>query len=161
MIDDVLRREGGYVNHPKDRGGPTKYGITQANLDAWLASQASVRRIHEDTARLIYRRNYYLAPKIDQLPPALQPFLFDCAVNHGPSRAVKFLQRACEAKPDGRIGPATLAQVDKYAPEGLIRAMIDLRRNFYLNIVRNDPSQKVFLRGWLNRLAEFEAAPHV
>lgn len=168
MIDDVLRREGGFVDHPADRGGPTKYGITQATLSAHLgrtATVAEVRRLTRDVARGIYRRDYFAAPRIDQLPERVQPLLFDSAVNHGPSRAIRFLQRVCNDAgfgtivEDGAVGPATraaAAAADRAMQDWLTAAVAEERRLFYHQIVEADPGQRVFLAGWLNRLAEFE-----
>lgn len=155
MIDDIIRREGGYVDHPVDRGGPTKYGITQATLSAWLGRQASVedvKRMTEITAREIYLENYYRKPHIDQLPPVLQPFMLDSAVNHGPRKAVQMLQDVLGVVQDGVIGLKTIRAAERFLLDNLISA----RRDFYHNIVINDPSQRVFLKGWLNRLDEFE-----
>ncbi|MGI9492293.1 MAG: glycoside hydrolase family 108 protein, partial [Geminicoccaceae bacterium] len=98
MIDDVLRREGGFVDHPADRGGPTNFGITQRTLARYLGrdvAREDVRRLSRDLAAEIYRRSYYLEPRIDAAPADIRAFLFDSAVNHGPRRAVRFLQQVC------------------------------------------------------------------
>jgi len=67
LIDDIIRREGGFVNHPADRGGPTKYGITAKTLGnwrqlGWLATSDEVATLTESEAREIYRHRYILAP---------------------------------------------------------------------------------------------------
>ena len=90
MIDDVIRREGGYVDHPRDRGGPTKFGITQSTLSRHLGRPASaddVRGLTPDVAADIYRRYYYEAPGLDLLPQSVQPFVFDAAVNNTDRKA--------------------------------------------------------------------------
>ena len=169
LIDNVLRREGGYVNHPQDRGGPTKYGITLKTLSNYIgrvALVAEVENLSEDLAREIYERNYYIAPRIDRLPNEIQPFIFDCAVNHGPRRAIKFVQSICnqagcdpQLTEDGAMGPAT-RKASEWAQQEMkevfLKALIEERKNFYLIIVKNRPSQQVFLKGWLNRVKEFE-----
>ena len=98
MIAAVIRREGGYVDHPADRGGPTKYGITQATLSGWLGRAASandVANMSEATARDIYKANYFIKPGFDAIPdPALQALMFDFGVNSGPAAATKALQTA-------------------------------------------------------------------
>ncbi|MDH5393807.1 MAG: N-acetylmuramidase [Gammaproteobacteria bacterium] len=170
MINDILRREGGFVDHADDKGGPTKYGITIKTLSAYLghaALSSEVEALTEEVARDIYERNYYIAPRIDRLPETIQPFVFDCAINHGPRRAIKFLQSVCNQagyKPalseDGTLGPNTLKAVDStLAKMGnvFLQALYEERRNFYLTIVQNEPSQKVFLNGWMNRVNEFES----
>lgn len=160
MIEDVIRREGGYVNHPADRGGPTKYGITQRTLDQWLGRHGKVRAVTKADARVIYRSLYYIDPRIDQLPGSIQPLVFDAAVHHGPSHAVKMLQTACDTADydpgpiDGIVGARTIAAARLYE-----RSMLDhylfVRAAFMRSIVENDPTQAVFLDGWLNRLKEF------
>jgi len=168
MIDDVLRREGGFVDHPQDRGGPTNFGITQATLSRHLgrpASAGDVRRLSRATATEIYRRTYFEAPRIGELPARIQPFVFDAAVNHGPGQAIRFVQRVCNAAGfgplavDGACGPRTslaAAAAERAMGDWLLAALVEERRNFYLALVERRPEQRVFLNGWLNRLAEFD-----
>ena len=75
MIEDVIRREGGFVDHPADRGGPTKFGITQATLAGYCGHSvgaAEVAALNADQAKQIYRCDYYFAPHIDQQQPIEQ-----------------------------------------------------------------------------------------
>lgn len=167
MIDEVLSKEGGFVNHPADKGGATKYGITQRTLAKYLEKSVSVdevKALDVETARDIYELRYYRAPRIDRLPPELQPFLFDCAVNHGPRRAIKFLQLVCNEAGygpltvDGLMGPKTKAQANaclEYLQQWMLLALIEERQMFYLNIVDHNPQQQVFLKGWLKRAKSF------
>ena len=109
----VLKFEGGYSNHPNDPGGPTMKGVTQRVYDAWrqkhgLATQ-SVRSISDDEIEAIYRRDYWDRIHGDDLPSGLDGAVFDYAVNSGPSRAIKDLQRTLGVPADGIIGPQTLA----------------------------------------------------
>ena len=169
MIDDILRREGGYVDHPADRGGPTKFGITQKTLSAYVGYNVlakEVQNLSESVARDIYERNYYILPRIDRLPESIQPFIFDCAVNHGPRRAIKFVQSVCNQagyqpplSVDGAMGPNTskgATWASNAMGELFYKALLEERRNFYRTIVAANPSQKVFLNGWMNRVNEFE-----
>ena len=168
MIDDVIRREGGYVDHPRDRGGPTNFGITQSTLSRHIGRPASaddVRRLTRAVAADIYRRDYYEAPRIDGLPRRIQAFVFDAAVNHGPGRAIRFVQQVCTADGfgplavEGQCGPHTrraAIEADRVMGEWFLAALVEERRNFYLALVERDPGQQVFLNGWLNRLAEFD-----
>lgn len=169
MIMDIIRREGGYVNHPNDRGGPTNYGITQKTLSRYIGRFATVDEVKTlpvEVAKEIYERTYYIAPGIDTLPAMIQPFLFDSAVNHGPRRAIKFLQSVCNqagATPrlseDGAVGPNTRRGAEwavREMGDVLLKALIEERRNFYLVIVQARPDQQVFLNGWMNRIEEFE-----
>ena len=168
LLDDVLAREGGYTHHPADRGGPTKFGITQGTLSAWFGRESSVeevRSLDEETAREIYERDYYRAPRIDTLPEAIRPQVFDCAVNHGPRQAIRFMQRVLNlagfgpVDVDGGLGPQTRSAADRAQAEmGPLfnNAIMHERRNFYRTIVARDSKQDVFLAGWLKRAGEFE-----
>jgi lysozyme family protein len=168
MVADILRREGGFVHHPADRGGPTNFGITQRTLSAYLGRAATVEEVRHLSAELaaeIYRRDYFLAPRLDGLPERVQPFVFDSAVNHGPRRAVRLVQQVCATAGfgpvavDGVCGPQTrrvVAEAEAAMGDWLLAALVEERRNLYRRIVASDPSQRVFLDGWMNRIAEFD-----
>src|SRR5215510_7555926 len=99
LIEELIEREGGYVDHPADRGGPTRFGITEAVARAhgYAAEMADLPR---DEAAAIYRRLYWLRPKFDQVAkrsPRIAGELFDTGANMGPSVAATFLQRALTA----------------------------------------------------------------
>jgi lysozyme family protein len=174
LIDAVLEREGGYVDHPADRGGPTRYGITDAVARAHGYAGA-MRQLPRNEAALIYRRIYWLRPKLDQIAQRTQTIaaeLFDTGVNMGPSVAVTFLQRALTAlnrnakdypdlTPDGRIGTQTLRALDAFmrvrGRQGgqtvLLRALEALQGERYLRLAERRPANEAFLYGWLaNRL---------
>lgn len=167
MIDDVLSKEGDFVNHPADKGGPTKFGITQRTLSKYLEKVVTVedvKALDVKTAKDIYELRYYRMPKIDKLPDTIQQFVFDCAVNHGPRRAIKFVQEVCNDAGygplvvDGLMGPKTKAQANACSEElgiWMLVALVEERQIFYTNIVANNPSQSVFLEGWLNRARSF------
>lgn len=172
VLKKTLRWEGGFVNDEHDRGGATKYGITIVTLRALNEDidedgRISINDIHELTkeqATDIYEKVYFTKPKIHLLPEGLQPVMFDMAVNHGPSRAVKILQRVVNLsglatiEVDGGIGPVTVRAADKtYRQMGhyMINALCDERQNFYNGIVMRDPSQERFIRGWTNRNNDF------
>lgn len=169
LIDAVLRREGGYVNHPADRGGPTNYGITQATLSGWLlrpATAADVEDMSKETARAIYRANYFDKPGYAAITdPALQELMFDFAVNSGPGAATKALQTALQRMGlypgaiDGGIGPQTRQGLRGCTnwPELYFRVKCE-RYELYLRFIGRDPAQAVFATGWANRMDEFQGA---
>lgn len=115
LIDEFLDPEGGYVNHPADRGGPTHFGITEA-----VARAHGFEGLMRNDAAAIYTRLYWLRPGFDAIDgrsPRIAAEVFDTGVNMGPAVATTFLQRALTAlnrngrdyadlTPDGRIGPA-------------------------------------------------------
>lgn len=169
FINEVLKREGGYVDHPADRGGPTNFGITQTTLSRYIGRRATrdeVKHLSVDVAREIYEKNYFIGPRLNLLPESIQGFVFDSAVNHGPRRAVKFVQSVCNQagyspalSEDGAMGPNTKkgAQwAEATMGDVLLPALVEERRNFYRTIVESNPSQFVFWDGWMNRLKEFD-----
>jgi len=127
LIDALIEREGNYVNHPADRGGPTCFGITEAVARAH-GYRGPMRQLPRDEAAVIYQRRYWLRPRFDQVARRsgrLAAELFDTGVNMGPAVAATFLQRALTALnrnagdypdlvPDGRIGERTLAALDAF-----------------------------------------------
>lgn len=160
IIKDLIDVEGGYVNHPNDRGGPTKYGITLKTL-ATYQKEASVQDVKEltiNTAYKIYKIMYWDMVKLDQVKsPLIQYCLFDIAIHSGPKQAVKRLQSALrtagytEVLVDGIIGPITLQATNRASQTSLCVNIYKETVNFYISICKRDPSQLVFLQGWLNR----------
>jgi lysozyme family protein len=173
LVDELIEREGGYVNHPADRGGPTRYGITEAVARAHGYGGAMAALPREDAAA-IYRRLYWLRPKFDEVAersPRLAVELFDTGANMGPAVAATFLQRALTALnrngkdypdlvPDGRIGVRTLAALDPFLKARgcsgetvILRAIEALQGERYLRLAERRPSNEAFLYGWLaNRI---------
>lgn len=153
----VLRWEGGYVNHPDDRGGATNRGVTQAVYDTWRRSQGQspqdVRLLADAEMQAIYEANYWRAARCDVLAEGLDLAHFDTAVNMGVGRAVRFLQATVGCTVDGGFGDGTLKAVQGCADVG--KALVnycDRRGRFYTDLVAAKPSQTVFLKGWNNRL---------
>ena len=174
LIDELIEREGGYVCHPADRGGPTRFGITEAvaRTHGYAGAMAEFPR---DEAAAIYRRLYWLRPRFDQVAdraPRVAAELFDTGANMGPAVAATFLQRALTALnrtgkdypdlvPDGRVGPVTLAALDAFLEARgkrggetvLLRALEALQGERYLRLAEKRPANEAFLYGWLaNRL---------
>ena len=169
MVADILRREGGYANHPNDRGGPTRYGITLRTLANWRrrgVDAEDVRNLSVQEAEKIYLANYFTGPRINRLPERLQPLLFDMSINHGPATAVKVLQRTlCEAGfrcvVDGGIGEETIGAArgaDQSLGKLLVNRLVENRIALYHRIASGDRSQRVFLAGWMKRANEFRQA---
>ena len=160
IIDAILEREGDtYTNHPKDRGGPTKYGITQTTLSAWRGVSVTakdVKALTEKEARSIYASLYITLPRFDEIGDMrLQELVIDCGVHVGTARATKWLQEAANVEDDGHIGPITLKAVNSGNANVLYKSILDSRTHHYEKIIANDPSQAVFAKGWDKRVAEF------
>lgn len=159
LIDDILRREGGFVNHAADRGGATNYGITQETLASWRGRSVSVdevRDLTEDEAREIYAARYVVEPRFADIEDEdLAALVVDCGVNHGTNRATQWLQQAAGVTVDGQVGPVTLAAVNGKNGHTLFRAVLAERCRFYGKLITRDPSQAPFAAGWMARVAEF------
>lgn len=157
----ILISEGGFVDHPSDKGGATNRGITQATYDKYRTDLGdmlkSVEHIAMHEVSAIYKHRYWDACCCGDLRPPLDMAVFDAAVQHGPKRASRWLQNLVCATPDGVIGHQTLRAVNYHLLRYKLRTMIDAyqrqRALFYAKIIANDPTQKVFERGWKNRLA--------
>ncbi|PDT39975.1 secretion activator protein [Sinorhizobium sp. FG01] len=155
----MFGHEGGYVNVKTDRGGPTKFGITHATLAAHRGKPAmtaeQVKAISREEAEDIYRRSYWTQSGGDLLPPGLDYAAFDFAVNSGPARAVKTLQKVLGVREDGQVGEQTLAAARKY--EGgistLIRAYCEARMRFLRSLTNKKTGFPVNGRGWTIRIA--------
>ena len=176
LIEALLDREGGYVDNPADKGGPTCFGITEAVARAH-GYAGPMRQLPREQAAAIYRRLYWLRPRLDEIAVRswrVAAELFDTGVNMGPAVAITFLQRALTAlnrnatdypdlTPDGRVGPATLAALDAFlrirgrtsGETVLLRALEALQGERYLRLAERRPANEAFLYGWLvNRIGE-------
>lgn len=167
ILSVIVRWEGRYSDHPADRGGPTKYGITLRVYGEWLGKTITAEQVKAmplDHALAIYRERYWRAASIDLLPETIQPVVFDMAVNHGPGTAARLLQAALgdlgrPLRCDGVIGRVTAgaaaALVAERGARAVIDAVCDRRRAFYQHLIASDPSQDVFRKGWLSRCESY------
>ncbi len=152
----TLFAEGGYSDNPADGGGPTNYGITQATWDEYCQAQglatSPVSGLALAMAKTIYLGMYWQAGHCDQLPVKLGVCHFDWCVNHGVGGAAFTLQSALGVVQDGDIGPITLAAAAKCQVWPTVIKYLQLREDWYLADVQQNPSQQVFLDGWTNRV---------
>lgn len=158
MLKDIVNREGGFSHFPADAGGATKYGITLGTLSFWRKKPTSVEDIKNLTpeeAMAIYKELYYNKPNISSLPDPLDDLIFDFAVNSGPQLAIRALQECLGITADGICGPLTISAVTQANLHDLINKVIRWRVMMFARIVKKDPSQVVFLAGWLSRALSF------
>jgi len=182
IADDIVEREGGFVDDPADPGGATNFGVTigtmqrlglDLNHDGRVTT-ADVRLVNADLAAEIFLRHYFTGPKINTLPEPLQASVFDMQVNAGDT-AVKILQRLLNSAyraglaVDGQIGPKT-AEAARRAVDVSEGRFVDAygaaRRDFYYRIGDLRPASRKYARrrdggkgGWITRAEEF-MAPH-
>jgi len=165
-LDFVFKSEGGFCNDKNDKGGATNLGIIQREYDVWRKQKGlptqSVRNITKDEAVEIYTDEYWVAGKCDKMPWPVNFAHLDACINTGVGQAAKLLQRVIKAQDDGIIGPATLkALVEACAKEGaeaVAQKLADIRVPFYKHLVEKDPTQKDFIKGWLNRVNNLKEA---
>ncbi|MBU1701436.1 MAG: peptidoglycan-binding protein [Candidatus Eisenbacteria bacterium] len=151
-IEFVLEHEGEVLNdHPEDRGGPTKFGISQQwNPDV------NVRELTREQAIDIYWQRYWLGHGYEQLPEPVASKVFDLAVNLGDQTAVICLQRALRAcglrvKVDGLLGLKTCGASRRADAAALMAALRSEAAGEYRLRVARDADQAAFRDGWLNR----------
>jgi lysozyme family protein len=160
IIERVLGYEGGFVDHPLDRGGPTKFGVTAAELGVArgldrAATVAEVKALTRAEAKAVYAARYIAGPRLDAIgEPSLRLIVVDSAVLHGVGRAVRWLQQALGAPQDGAIGAATLAALAKADPGAIARKVLALRFAFIGALLDADPKEVVFAKGWISRVAD-------
>lgn len=164
----VLEVEGGYSDHASDRGGKTRYGVTERVARAH-GYQGPMDELPLDKAREIYKASYWDTLRLDDIAALSYPVakeVFDTGVNMGQGRAGQFLQRALNAlnrrgadfadmTVDGLVGPVTVAALRAYlgkrGKQGetiLLRALNSLQGEFYVGLAERDPSQEDYVNGW-------------
>ena len=145
----LLGHEGGYVDHPDDPGGATRWGVTERVARA-RGYTGHMRDLPEKMARDIYRADYWNRVRADDLPAGIRYAVFDAAVNSGVGQSVRWLQRALGVADDGKLGPITLAAAQSADSEALLRKLLAQRLKFMTSL-SNWPS---FSRGWARRIAD-------
>lgn len=179
IANEIVAREGGFVNDPDDPGGATNYGVTihtmrRLGLDLdrdGAVTEQDVRQLTRTQAIDIFVQHYFVRPRIADLPGGLHATVFDMYVNAG-ANAVRILQRLLrdmriEVAVDGVIGPQTLAAVQQgaaAAPDHIVDAYGIARRNYYYALADARPASRKYARrrdggkgGWITRAEEFIA----
>lgn len=147
-FERLLGHEGGFVDHPEDPGGATRWGITQ-RIARKHGYTGDMRNFPVEEARRIARTEYWDKVRADDVPDALRFDLFDGAYNSGPPQAIKWLQRAAGADDDGMIGPKTLTAVRAANPHLLAKRYNGHRLQFMTDL----KTWPTFGRGWARRIA--------
>lgn len=178
-LKHTLNYEGGYVNDRIDRGGETYRGISRKHHRNWPGwtrvdelreREVSMATMLADPTLAHEVENFYASIfwrplRLTEIESqAIANKVFDCAVNCGPARAVRWLQAACnlvgvghvDIEVDGKLGPQTVAAANLVADKfGQQEVMVSLRGQqyaHYARLVAGDPSQSRFIRGWLKRV---------
>lgn len=146
-FDILIGHEGGYANHPSDPGGETMWGVT-ARVARVHGYQGQIRLLPRDTAKTIYRKDYWDAVQADKLPQAIRYTVFDAAVNSGPKQAIRWLQRALDVGEDGVLGPLTWDALNKCSGVK-VGILFNAER---LDFMTSLPTWGAFGRGWARRI---------
>jgi lysozyme family protein len=159
LLEDIIHQEGeAYTDHPADRGGPTRYGITLGTLRRWRGDDVwphDVEALTKAEALAIYRNRYVEAPGFAELPDPIRGQLVDSGVLSGPPRAIRDLQQVLGVAVDGVLGPLTLAALGASDLVALNTRLVRQRVERLVRLVQHDPSQLVFLLGWVRRALHF------
>jgi len=144
--------EGGDVNHPSDPGGATNHGITQVTLNNWRKANGlgniSVKQISKADANTIFLDNYFRPVWFDRLPAGLDYAMVDYAINSGPARPIKSLQKIVGTKVDGVLGVNTMSKINQYDKVDLIIALCNERFAFMKRLKH----WQTFKGGWAARV---------
>lgn len=152
----TLAHEGGYVDHPKDPGGATNFGITHRTLAEWRGrpvTKDDVRAMSIGEAVAIYAARYWAPVRCDDMPSGVDLVLLDGSVNSGIGRGPKWVQQAVGVPADGKVGPVTIEAVRRADPVEVVRKACAARMGF----LRGLRTWGTFGRGWSRRVAEIEA----
>lgn len=172
VIPLTLIYEGGskFTNIKEDKGGATKWGVSLLfirgtgdplfDLDGdGELTENDIRLMTENIASLGFKKYFWDRPYgLDHLDSDRKAFVvFDAAVNNGPKNATKFIQRSAVALGmdcdiDGKFGPHTARCLYEAPVDEFCDAYLDIREAFFWKIVENNPSQRIFIKGWINRI---------
>ncbi len=159
-LAEVLRHEGGYVDHPSDPGGATNMGITRKTLARWRnvspwwnLPKAEVQKLSRSEAARIYRAGYWNLCRAADMPPGIDLALFDYAVNSGADRAIRALQAVLGVVVDGLVGPLTIGAAARADSRLVVNALCDRRLGF----LRGLSTFVTFGRGWTSRVTSVRA----
>jgi lysozyme family protein len=151
----VLESEGGYVNNPADPGGETNLGVTRRVWQDWVKRELfddEMRHLTPELVAPLYKAKYWDAVHGDDLPAGLDLCVFDCAVNAGVSRAVRFVQHSVGAVEDGVMGHDTMDLIKAKNPTATIADFCAQRELHYKSL----PTFATFGKGWMARLDRVE-----
>lgn len=155
LVPFIRKWEGGFSNHPKDKGGATNNGVTLATYRMVYGKNKTVddlKNMSDKEWEHIFKIYYWDKWKGDCIKnQSIANILVDWYWMSG-NIGVKKVQELFGLKVDGIVGSKTLGKINSVDGEWLFKRIWEMRLNHYNKIVKKNPSQKVFLQGWLNRL---------
>ena len=159
LIPIIKKYEGGYVNHPNDKGGCTNSGVTISTYQYYFGKNKTcedLKKITENEWLTIFRFGYWNRFKADRINnQSIANLLVDWVYMSGVN-AIKKAQAQLGVKTDGVVGEVTLKAINNYPnQQELFNKLWTRRKKFFDDIVRRNPSQQVFYKGWMNRLKNY------
>ena len=161
IFEYILLVEGGYSDDKADKGGKTKYGIIEVEARKY-GYKGDMKDLTKDIAEDIYKNKYYLSNNLDKIKDKRVALsIADWTINSG-SWGLKKAQQTINILKgdilavDGKIGKKSIEAINSANPEMFLIEYHELQRKFYYSIVKSNPSQAIFLKGWLNRVARKE-----
>ena len=167
LVPLIFKWEGNWSDNKNDKGGTTNMGIT---LSTWKSQGYDkdgdgdidindLKLITKQDVVELLRKGYWNRWKADQIKnQSIANLLVDWVWNSG-IHGIKIPQRVLGVTVDGIVGIKTINTINKYNPEILFNKLKQARREFFIKIAKNDKTQLVFLKGWLNRLDDFKFVP--
>lgn len=150
--------EGGFVDDPDDRGGATNCGVTLKTFRRHFGSSKDVtdlKNMSYQQWRHVMKTGYWDVMKADLVTnQSLAEIMTDWCINSG-TAVIRKIQTVAGVKPDGLVGPKTLAALNAADQKKMHERIWQARRHHYEKIVADDPKQAKFMNGWMNRLNKF------
>ncbi len=170
IINEIITREGEYVDHPDDKGGPTMYGITLKKLREMRKNNNlttdDLKKLSKSEAADRYKSEYYFGPGINKFPEEIQAQVLDICVTSWSDTAIELVQKTTnllggDLKVDKKNGPKTIAATEaainsaKKSGTTYNKILADVRAAYFISLAERDPKQRSFIKGWLNRVNVF------
>lgn len=155
LIPFILKWEGGFSNHPLDKGGPTNKGITFNTFRSFYpgATVEDLKEMTDEQWFSIFVTGYWELWRGDEIKnQSVANIVVDWAWASGPITAIKQVQRLLGIPADGIVGPQTLAAINHTNQQELFNDIKAARFRFIERIIEKNPSQDVFRKGWRNRI---------
>ena len=159
LIPIIKKWEGGYSDNPNDRGGATNSGVTLAVYQSVYGKNKTkndLKRMTNEQWNYIFTKLYWNKWKADEIKnQSIANILVDWVWMSGLG-TIKKIQSLFGLTADGIVGNKTISYINSHDQEEVFNKIWNRRKQFYESLVKNNPSQKVFLKGWMNRLNTFK-----
>ena len=159
LIPIIKKWEGGYSDNPNDRGGATNSGVTLAVYQSVYGKSKTkndLKKMTNEQWDYIFTKLYWNKWKADEIKnQSIANILVDWVWMSGLG-TIKKIQSLFGLTADGIVGNKTISYINSHDQEEVFNKIWNRRKSFYESLVNNNPSQKVFLKGWMNRLNTFK-----